>query len=184
MVDKKVFIILLLLALHVFYIQDLGEKTDLLVVQANLMERKILREKKLADRANMGEADLTHQEASDAFNRSLVFPAEENVSTAMAKLQQQIKEVGKRSGIILTSLRAGEPEEADGQTYERLPISFTVTGSPDQAGRFLVELFRMGRYLRTFSAELRPERDKRLHLSMSVAAYRLLPLPRPGPEAL
>jgi len=184
MVDKKVLIILLLLALHAFYIQGLGERTELLIQKAKLMERKILREKELADRAHMSEADLGRLEASVAFNRSLLFPPEENISTAMAELQQQIKEAGENSGIVLTGLRAGEPEEVDRQPYARLPISFTVTGSPGQAGRFLVELFRLDKYLRIFTAELRTERNNSLHLSMSVAAYRLLPRPHPDAEAL
>jgi Tfp pilus assembly protein PilO len=183
MVDKKVLVILLLLAFHVFYLQDLGERNELLVLQARLLERKIQHEQQLADRTSMGEADLSRLEASVAFNRSLVFPAEENISTAMVRLQQQVKEAGEKSRIRLTGLRAGEPQQADGHPYARLPLSFTVIGSPDQAGRFLVELFRMDSFLRIFTADFRSKRDNRLHLVMSVAAYRLLPLPHPEQEA-
>lgn len=184
MVDKKVLVILILLALHSFYIRNLGEQSELLVQQARLMERKIQWERELADRAGMGEEKLARLEDSIAFNRSLLFPAEENISTATARLQQQVKEAGEKSGIKLTSLRAGEPEQADGKPYARLPLAFTVTGTPEQAGRFLVELFHMGKFLHIFTAELSAARDNKLHLSMSVAAYRLLPLLQPEREAL
>ncbi len=160
MVDKKMLVILVLLAFHVFYGRDLGEQSEILGQQAQLLQRKIVSEGELATRANMSEADLARLEAAAAYNSSYFFPSQQNISTAIANLQQRIKEAGKKSGVSFASLRAGEPQEEPGQPYVRLPLSFTVTGQPDQTGQFLLELSRMDRYLRIFSADIHTEKKE------------------------
>jgi Tfp pilus assembly protein PilO len=118
---------------------------------------------------------LKRVEASIAFNQSLIFPADEHLSTVTASLQQQIKETAEQCGVTLTKLRTGDPEQVDQRAYERLPISFAIRGFPDQTGRFLVQIFRMDKFLRIYTMELTARRDNKLHLSLSAAAYRFLP---------
>lgn len=177
MIDRKILIILCLLGFQVFFGRDLQEQIIELKQNAQFQYKKIIREDFLSSREKWVAADLDKLETKALQYRNFFYPASTDISTAMADLQQRIKEAGTHNNIQFVSLRAGEPQHAAEQGYAKLPVTFTLFGTPEQIGHFLYDLFSRERYLQVFTADLRPRKGQQLKLLMSLTGFKSLVMP-------
>ena len=150
--DKKLLIIVVLLALYVMWIKPLNQQAQLVRYQLAAIDKSIAKEKFIAKQAKEIEKLYPQYMKISKQNKELLFPSDISASTALSSIQQYIKKASKRNKMQLVRINWGDEEDKDG--YSVLPMSFTVKGYPSQLDAFLRDLFNFNKLLKFESASI------------------------------
>ncbi len=175
MLDRRMLVLLLLLIVHQFYLQPQADRTESLRNQAAILQQKIFREQNISRIRPDLARRLEEFAGIAAANRPLLFPAEQNNSSALGELQKQTRAVAEQAGLEFVRANWGEPWSEEGAGYLQLPLTIVVQGSPRRIDSFLRNLYASGRYLTSDSVRLMPRKKELLMLTMNLVGYKFLP---------
>ncbi len=169
--DKKLMIIVVLLALYVIWIKPLNQKAQFIRFQIAATDKAIAKEKFISKQAKKIKKLYPIYEKTDKENKRIFFSLVTPVSTAMSKLQQSLKRAAKAVGIKITSLNWGEPIKKDG--YLKLPLSFTLNGRPEQVSFFLERIADSKKLMRFEEITISKYSKNRLRFNAIVFGFKL-----------
>lgn len=136
MINRRVIILLLLMAFYVFYVRPSAEESQRLHEQNALIRIKIGEEINIAKNLQQSPQKKSQFIEKIRRNRSLVFAADLNESSAFGKLQYLVKQAALTAGVDLTQVNWGEPLRDEQLEIIRLPLSLTIQGDAGRVDKF------------------------------------------------
>ncbi len=174
MINRRLLALLFMMAFYVFYVRPQVEEGQQLVEQNIAMRNSIAREKVLAEKLEQHPEKLTQLVEKIRFNRSLLFPAELDNSSALGKLQQLIKQAAASSGVELNQSHWGEPVVVDTLNIVRLPLSLTIYGGAKQLDQFRSRVLDSGILVEIETAQIQKKSLDNLLLRIGLVGFKFL----------
>ncbi|WP_457643477.1 hypothetical protein [Persephonella sp.] len=170
MVDKRVFVILLLLATYILVVKPTDDKLRYRLVQLKNIEKEIAKEKFVEKESVRIKKIYPRQMEIAKRNLMYFFPYNMRTSTAMSSMQSVIKKAARLHALKVLSMNWGAAEDAG--KYMRLPISFRMEGYPDGVAGFIKDILTQKKLMR-FDMYSASSNGKKLTISGVIVAYRL-----------
>ena len=174
MINRRLLVLLFMMAFYVFYVRPQVEEGQQLVEQNIVMHSSIAREQILAEKLEQHPEKLTRLVEKIRFNRSLFFPAELDNSSALGKLQQLIKQAAVVSGVQLNQTHWGEPIVVDKLNIVRLPLSLTIHGGAAQLDQFRSRVLTSGILVEIETAQIQKKTADNLLLRVGLVGFKFL----------
>jgi len=174
MINRRLLVLLFMMAFYVFYVRPQVEEGQQLVEQNIVMHSSIAREQILAEKLEQHPEKLTRLVEKIRFNRSLFFPAELDNSSALGKLQQLIKQAAVVSGVQLNQTHWGEPIVVDKLNIVRLPLSLTIHGGAAQLDQFRLRVLTSGILVEIETAQIQKKTADNLLLRVGLVGFKFL----------
>jgi Tfp pilus assembly protein PilO len=172
MIGRTPLLLIVLLAVHVFYLRPRAEERGELLVRARKLAERIRREETIRDQQNTIAERLKANRRISAQNARLLYPKAINSSAAMGRFEELVKSLASKSGLETIRSEWGEPEaiEAD---YVRLPIHFHFRGAAAETAAFLRESSALRPKARVQTLTIRKERDEALVMDVILVAWQV-----------
>lgn len=172
MTDKRLFVILVLLAVYVIGVKPALERLPFKVAMLKNLRKEIYEERFIRKRSEDIEKVFPKYIKIDKQNKKLFFSSSISVSAAMSSMQAFVKKASLHSGMQLIRVNWGSKEDRKG--YEVLPISFTVKGYPSQLRTFLKELVKFQKLVKFESVSISASAfSSKLSLTAIIKCYKL-----------
>ncbi len=151
MIDKRLLIIILLLAIYSIVINPLNSQSEFKKMELKNISKSIAKEKFIAKKTEEIKKAYAANQLIVKENKALFFPADTPTSTDMSKFQQIIKRIAEKNGMQIINVNWGAVVKKTG--YYILPISFQIRCYPNQLEQFIKEILSSNRLVRfkTFS---------------------------------
>ncbi len=158
MSDKKLLIILILLAIYIFFVNPLNSKLKMKMFELRNIEKYIAKEKFIENKAK--EIKKTYPQAMQKIrkNQQLFFPENISTSSAMSYMQKTIKNLALKEGLNIINMHWGVAENKN--NYDSLPISFTMKGYPNQIFLFIKDILSLKKLIKFNIYSTSAYRDK------------------------
>jgi hypothetical protein len=170
MIDRRVLLLVALLAFYVLFLQPQAPEILILADQVALVKGKISREQAIANEGKDLPIFLAEVHAQAERNRNLLYQGEAGTSQALGRFQEFVKQATITSGGTLVSLNWGKPEKMETAGMSRLPISCRLLLSPPQLSKFLTILFSEGPLVIVENANARVSEDN-VSLNLVLSAF-------------
>ena len=146
MADKRLLLILVLLAIYIFGVKPYVDKIPFEMLMLKHLRKAISEEEFIKEKSRDIEKLFPKYIKVSRENRKLFFSPNTPASAAMSNIQAFIKKTSLHDGMQLIRVNWGLKEDKDG--YVVLPISMTVKGYPSQLGKFLKDLTKFQKLLK------------------------------------
>ena len=168
--DKKLLIILILLATYVLAIKPLSNQLNDSLFKLRYLEKAIEKEKFIQKKVkDIKKVFPTYMKIAKK-NENLFFPANLPVSAAMSEMQKIIKKAINKNNIESISISWVTTE--DKGNYLVLPISIIIKGSSQQIDNFLRDILSSKKLLRFSMFSVSHFRNK-LIVRATIMGYKL-----------
>jgi len=152
MSDKRLLIVLTLLAVYVFGVRPISEKIPYEMFILSKIRKAISEEKFISNRAEDIKKLFPKYMKVAERNKRLFFSPDISTSKAMSNIQLFLRKISSQSGIQITRINWGA--DTDKGDYIVLPISLTIKGTPPQIGVFLKDLINFKKLSRFDSVSI------------------------------
>ncbi len=170
MTDKKLLIILLLLAAYIFVVKPLNTSLKTKIFELRNLEKSIAKEKFIEKKAPQIKKLYPLYMKRAKKNDSLFFLENTSVSTSMSNMQKMLKRAIKTNDLISVSMNWGVAEKKD--SYQVLPISFIVRGYPNQISGFIKSVLTSHKLFRFITYSVSKYR-KKIVVRATVVGFKL-----------
>lgn len=172
MADKRMFVILVLLAVYVIGVKPVVDRLPFELIRLKSLRKAISEERFIKNRAKEIESVFPKYLKVDAQNKKLFFAPSVSSSAAMSNVQAFIKKASSLSGMQLMRVNWGSKEDKKG--YEILPLSLAVKGYPSQLRVFLKELMQFKKLIKFESVTISASAfSSELSMTAIVRCYKL-----------
>ena len=169
--DKKLFFVLLLVAIYVFFMRPLAEKSNSVYDELSVLNKAIAKEKFISKQKEKIKKVFPAYEKINKRNLSFLFPAKMSNSKAFSEMQRIIKEIAAKSKVRIISFNWGVPIKAQG--YSKLPMSVMISGPPSGIGTFLRKVSSSRKIFTVHQMILNKSGRKNLILNALIFSYKV-----------
>ena len=168
--DKKLLVILILLATYVLAIKPLSSQLNNNLFKLRYLEKMIEKEKFIQKKVKDIKTVFPIYMKVAKKNESLFFAANLPVSAAMSEMQKTIKKAITKNNIESISISWITAENK--KDYLTLPISIIIKGSPKQIDNFLREILSSKKLMKFAMLSISHFRNK-LIVRATIVGYKL-----------
>lgn len=170
MTDKKLLIILFLLAAHIFIVKPFNLRLETKTFELRNLEKSIAKEKFIEKKSLKIKKLYPQYMKTVKRNNSLFFKQNTSVSASMSNMQKMLKRAIKTNDLISVNMNWGVAEKKDG--YQVLPISFIVRGYPNQISGFIKSVLTSHKLFRFITYSVSKYR-KKIAVRATVVGFKL-----------
>lgn len=170
MIDKKLLVILILLAGYVVLIRPIIQKAAPEWAMVNIIRKSIAKESFIASQEKKIKRNFPAYQKIIKWNEALFFSPNTSLTTDRSRLQKMLKKMLQMSGLIIVKINWGEVLNEGG--YMKLPISFVAHGTPVQLERFFEYIKTAKKLMKFEQVSITKYRIKGLLVEAIIVGYK------------
>jgi Tfp pilus assembly protein PilO len=177
MIDRRLVILIILLALYVLYVRPRAEEAKASADHVSLLRSQIAKEEAIAVALEEFPEKFAALAEGARENRRFLFAPDVNESKALGRLQELVQAAASASGVEVNRSNWGEPIAVAERGIVRLPLSFSIQGLPPQVDEFLRSLFAADFLIEAETAQVKNVVGKHLVLEMAIVGFKAVAAP-------
>ncbi len=174
--NSRLYLLIIILLITIYYSisEKYEEKNMFLLTKLQKTVKQLAKEEYLASNTESFLKNFNRCMNIEQANEKLLFPPYSSTSEDMNKLQAIINSAFKATGCTVKLITWGEPIKETG--YYKLPITFSVSGSPESIFEALKRIYLSNKFIHTVN--ISAQKTKKLKTEIvelygTIVAYKL-----------